>query len=240
MVYANSKPHLFRLDLKILDAVDSDDWKATYESMREMGILKDPFDYYVIECSLAFVDKFICEMISKDEVLTLEERTQTGDTTMSFQYKVEGNETSLDVIMHTVRGRIAMSGVPSDFIEKKTKECFFNIGQLIRYFLLVMLATKNADKTTVRNTLSSPKHRVRKDAKHYYETTTIKIGQITENYQLNGGSGGTKRPHMRRGHIRTQHYGKNNEETKRIFIQPVFVNADEGWIAKQKNYRVTA
>jgi len=240
MVYADKRPHLFRLDLKILDAVDPEDWKSTWQSMKDMDLLRDPFDYYVIECSLAFVDRFVCEMIKTDDIMTLDEKNTAGSTTMLFQYKVEDDETSLDIIMDTVRGKIVMSSISNDRINKKTKECFFSIGQLLRNFLFVMLAIKNTDKQTVKNTLSSAKNRVRKDAKYYCETTTIKIGQITENYKSNGSGGGTIRPHMRRGHIRMQHYGKNNEETKKIFIQPVFVNADEGWIAKQKNYRVTA
>jgi hypothetical protein len=36
-----------------------------------------------------------------------------------------------------------------------------------------------------------------------------------------------------------QHFGVGNKETNKIFIQPVFVNADEGWIENQrKEYRI--
>lgn len=34
--------------------------------------------------------------------------------------------------------------------------------------------------------------------------------------------------------IRNQHFGEGNKEIKKIFIQPVFVNADEGWIENQR------
>jgi len=51
------------------------------------------------------------------------------------------------------------------------------------------------------------------------------------------------KPHSRktrRGHIRSQHYGVNNSEVKKIFIHPIFVNADDGWIDAKKTYRVVS
>ena len=50
---------------------------------------------------------------------------------------------------------------------------------------------------------------------------------------------GPVRPHLRRGHLRNQRIGEGRKEVKQIFIQPVFVNADDGWIENQrKEYRV--
>ena len=54
------------------------------------------------------------------------------------------------------------------------------------------------------------------------------------------GTGGPVRPHLRRGHIRNQPHGPGNSEVRRIFIQPMFINADQGWIDTKKEYRVTA
>ena len=62
------------------------------------------------------------------------------------------------------------------------------------------------------------------------------MGEISETHtsNLQDNSHSSPRPHLRRGHIRNQHYGEGNKEIKKIFIQPVFVNADEGWIENQR------
>ena len=123
---------------------------------------------------------------------------------------------------------------------KSYKRLMSGIALKIRQILIVMLATKNhvkeqkIDKDLARGRFNK-KQAYRKD---YPITTTILIGKITETYESKGGTGSAKRPHMRRGHIRTQHYGPENELTQKIFIQPIFVNADEGWITERKAYNV--
>ena len=121
---------------------------------------------------------------------------------------------------------------------KEQKKYINDITEHLRYFLLVVLATKNAEKVTKKNLTRSISPQQRKDSIKYDYTTTIKLGRITETYGSATGTGSSKRPHLRRGHIRTQHFGKGNTEVKKIFIQPVFVNADDKWINEQKTYRV--
>ena len=160
-----------------------------------------------------------------------------------------GHAVSL-VDMHFIRENGAVENFDSYFNDRALNNKDINetesfrkslsqIGQKIRQILIVLLATKNKsvqeklDKDLLRGRYNK-KQAYRKD---YPITTTISIGKITESYKSSNG-GGTVRPHMRRGHIRSQHYGPNNELMKKIFIQPVFVNADEGWIAERRAYNV--
>jgi hypothetical protein len=49
----------------------------------------------------------------------------------------------------------------------------------------------------------------------------------------------SKAPHLRRGHIRQrQHYGPGNHFVKKIWIAPVFVNADPDFVNQRAAYNV--
>lgn len=115
------------------------------------------------------------------------------------------------------------------------------LSKTIYSILVVLLATKNIDRKVVINSARSGSKRAREDAKNYSSTTYLNIGKITETCRgsSGGGSGGSTRPHLRRGHIRLQRYGEGLKESKQIFIQPTFVNADREWIDRQKTYKFT-
>lgn len=103
--------------------------------------------------------------------------------------------------------------------------------------LIVLLSTKNVIKTTEQVKRHGAKSKKR--PREYKYITTIKVGKITETMHGDGEGRGPVRPHLRRGHIRNQRIGEGRKETKQVFIQPVFVNADEKWIENQRQeYRV--
>lgn len=97
--------------------------------------------------------------------------------------------------------------------------------------LIVLLATKNVIKTTVRNRLA--KFGVGKQRAEY--VTTLSIGTITETeYEHGTPSGREVRPHLRRGHIRNQRHGPELIFVKKIWVQPVFVNSDREYVPAER------
>lgn len=72
----------------------------------------------------------------------------------------------------------------------------------------------------------------------YLSTTTLRIGEVVEREGKSLHTNTHVRPHLRRGHIRNQRYGANLSLSRQVFIEAVFVNADEGWIAERTSYSV--
>jgi hypothetical protein len=117
-----------------------------------------------------------------------------------------------------------------------TETVAYTAGDLLMT-LTVVLATKNVIKKEVVNKLARLGIGLKKNP--YHKTTTLTIGKVTEKADGKGGHDGShRRPHLRRGHKRDQRYGPNWQYTRQIFIEPVFVNADEGWIAERTAYNV--
>ena len=236
---SDKKPHLFRLSDEILSCFDIEDVRATYNDMLALNLDKDPYPYYAIEVKVKFMyifGKKVGLLVGEDDG----KDPSIMQATCVFIYELDddGEHYHFDALMH-VKGNYVNLLAAAMLNKNKEQENYVNgIAEHLRYFLMVVLATKNAEKVTKENLTRSISPKQRKDAAKYQYTTTIKIGKITETYGASTGLGGTKRPHLRRGHIRTQHFGKGNAEVKKIFIQPVFVNADDNWISEQKTYRV--
>jgi hypothetical protein len=238
---SEEKPHLFRLSDDVLESFDMEDVRATYNDMAELGINKDPYPRYAIQVKYKFIQNF-----SEQARLLVGDRGSAYSDVKDFVWTLiydtdyDTGHYNCDIYM-LFRGQ--MVNLKNESIRLGTKNHYdvvCKIGEYMRYFLMVILATRNVVKATKKNMPRAISPMQRKDAEHYGHTTTIKIGKITESYGASTGLGGRRRPHLRRGHIRTQRFGKGNAEVKKIFIQPVFVNADENWINEQKTYRVVA
>lgn len=114
------------------------------------------------------------------------------------------------------------------------------VGLDLLDILIVLLATKNVEKHVKESKLA--KLGIGSKPRHQY-TTSLSIGKVSEATSAEGQKDiafeRSIRPHLRRGHIRRQHYGPGLEFIKKIFIQPVFVNADPAWIAERTAYNVS-
>jgi len=245
---------LFRLSSEVLDALTIKEMKSTLIDMMEMGIADVPYKEFAIEVNRKFISKMM-NLEDEDSQLQMIESAKKMkieyDPNIQFKlmvivngknysihrcYKDEWIDWDYDLLIKYKSHLLDKASY--DRLRNQVKSISANILGI----LIVLLATKNhvkedrVDKDIARGRYNK-KQAYRKD---YPITTTISIGKITETYEGKGGTGSKKRPHMRRGHIRTQHYGPNRELTQKIFIQPVFVNADEGWIAKRRAYNVGA
>lgn len=240
-----TKPQLFRLSHEVVDCFNMKDVEATIISMRDMDLLRDPFFWYHVEVDAHFYDKLVHLMQPGEENMDFSVELQKEMNTKVdwvFGYKTdpETGEFQRKIYIKTPARILDVDMVPDspEYMDEQLRKDLIMMSICVRLFLAVVLATKNVEKKAVVNTKSSISPQRRKDSLNYSSTITLKIGKITETYISEGGTGRNVRPHLRRGHIRTQRFGAGLTESKKIFIQPVFVNADEEWIAAQRTYRV--
>ena len=104
--------------------------------------------------------------------------------------------------------------------------------------LITVLATRNVVKDRKEDKLAklgigrnSGKHR-------YRYTTTIRLPAVMDDDEEHPSQGGHKAPHLRRGHIRNQHYGPRNQFIRKVWIKPVFVNADANFVSARAAYNI--
>lgn len=250
---------LFIIPAEVFKAISYDDVYKTGEDMTQLGIYKPPFYEFDVEIDAKEEDiakwstgneKINLQGVSPDRILSLKSAYRykfTSDWSkytflQRFYYKDSSNKIKNTFLPCTVNNLKVYYKEYAKNINRDLDEFANLMQQQIEVLssqclamLIVLLATKNVNKDCKKIS----KYSVLNRKIGYGYITTIKIGEITENYQCDSQSGGSVRPHLRRGHIRSQHFGIGNKEIKKIFIQPVFVNADDDWIANErKAYKV--
>lgn len=245
---------LFVLGAEIWSSIDKEGVLNTGKSMRDAGIFNYPYEEF--DLSIYGKTKNLIPWIfgaphGSDEFWKKLIEDETPSQVHYRYYDCKGKR-------YKYAMRVGIGGdyvfLPGDSEELLSK--FSSIGpDQAKYMndmaadafldtLLVLLATRNIEKEILesprryKDPSSSGGVRQIKN-KDYQYITTIKIGKITETLRSSATSRGPVRAHLRRGHIRNQRFGEGLKEVKQVFIQPVFVNADEGWIENQrKEYRV--
>ena len=243
------KPELFMIDVKAVEATNYDDVVRTFHEMASIGIAAPPVSHLVIGFDPRI---FISGFYPEDGNLEMDENVKriladspnvfvAADVIYTPQSDIKKDPN--DILVATLELRKAWIDrrtlkYTSEFtIVHKDEELTF---QLMLKTLVVLLATKNAEKDRVENRPNSSSAKARNASKNFAYTTTIRIGKITENCK-SGGTGSPTRPHLRRGHVRNQRYGEGRREIKQIFIAPVFINADKEYVESQRiAYKIRA
>jgi hypothetical protein len=232
---------LFRISDSIWDSISFNDMKKTVKDMNEMGLALPPFKSLAIEVKLKFFEK-LAQSLDKKSNVTSEHYNDRLYLEVDFDDPTQSiyeGDVSWGAHIIDENGRISLDNL-HDRDETYTEWVLMTLT-LCMQLLIVLLATKN---TKIERIVNKQLMRGKFNKSQEYRlkfpiTTTISIGKITETYTQDGEDIRNVRPHLRRGHLRTQHYGPKNELTKKIFIQPVFVNASEGWIAERKAYNIS-
>lgn len=231
---------LFKIASDVLNAISIEDIDKTAADMDELGILKPPFEAFYIQAKVRFIELMAEAKFDEKLPSYLSEKdSRFLKSEFLFEYQYTENYGHVAPYV-SVDGRNFVPFSGNHPAQDKIDDQFRWMAHAAARVLVVLLATKNIEKDV--QTCNKPNSRNRREQmlSRYTSVTTIKLGKITDTMRSTGSSGGTVRPHLRRGHIRHQHYGKGNSEIKKIFIQPVFINADQGWIDEQREYRVSA
>lgn len=236
-------PQLFVFDDAVWDSLSVDEVLATWEGMLEMGLVDPPYAAFDIQMD---ADVFMGLQYKLENYLNKQMSTFTNkpfkeacrfqtsgplkvDVTISY-VTVDGSTTAC---LRASNKHQTLTLAIDRFTANELKDKILSSG-LVFMTVLVLLAARNTVKTVKHNKLA--KLGIGKNP-HVY-TTTISLGRITETEGGAVGEGVSRRPHLRRGHVRNQHYGPRLELVKKVFIQPVFVNADPEWLSKRTAYRI--
>jgi hypothetical protein len=252
------KNQLFVISGETWDALSKEEVLATAKAMVEMGIFKLPYpmvDIWVGACnSIGWnlmkaiheagetmeglrkdVERGLFEL-NEDE--TLYKPTANSGFVFEFCNVVLGQD-KLDCAMHATPKTLS-----GQYYKCRSTPPVrdWDCGQFSAYLcaaLIVLLGTRNAVKNTRENKLAKFGIGKKLDSKYRYVTTISLPRPADMENDEDHPPGATKRPHLRRGHVRRQHYGPKNSLVKLKWIEPVFVNADPAWVDTRERYNVS-
>jgi len=232
----------FHISRELSHSFSLEEINATYVDMEEMGIAYLPYpDLDIISPASAIFklrgyDKADHGAIETYETMLIKLR-YTGGLGSEWYAKIPSGRwipisEDFEVFM---RMRREHSEIARD-IEGFTGNNRDYVLSIWRRLLIVALATRNIIKEVREHKAAQ----LGIGKGEYAATTTLKLGTITESqFEGHGGTHASPRPHLRRGHIRRQHYGPLNELVKKIWVAPTMVNVDQEFVDRRTAYNVS-
>lgn len=236
------RPELFLITREIISATDNRELAETYMAMQELGLAHLPYRWTDIGIPANSLMRF---------------KEQPGEPLIGFKAigdwaAANGDpfkEMELRFQYHRdIMYRMLIKnsyGVWTDmnrWINQSSPEgeACKESGVALARMLIVLLATKNIVKTRVKDKLLSMGIGKNKNNHRPLYTTTLSLPRPEHMEYVGDHAPGTSpRPHLRRGHIRNQKHGPSLQYVKRIWIQPVFVNADENFVSARTAYNTS-
>lgn len=251
----------FALDPTLTGSLSIEEVDATFNDMVELGIAKPPYDDFDLLIIGASLFKATTEELQKSvdvwQVIFRYGKRAEDSKAQILPGSVNQFLTDVLVDRHDMPGFFSIvdgeaakrfraarqNRLTGEWTELKDWEFLERTGEYghsLYKCLLVLLATRNIEKELRTDKLA--KLGIGKKSAHRYTyTTTLRVPAVCSETVATAGipSGASKRPHLRRGHIRRQHFGPRNSFEKKIWIEPLFVNADEDFISARTAYNIT-
>lgn len=215
----------FVIDSDVLDLVKREDCKKSIEALIEAGLVRLPYNPMVIEYETYDHDGNTHEFVylhEKDGVIygrpvAMELEKETAVCAM------------FDLSVKIVNKQLLVNGGMYELKRNEpVSKLFLHAFAVAVHLALLMLNTKGIEKEVVQVEPSLNKKRIAKGKPPIPTHSVVHIGTI---YRRDGsaikreGSGGWHMPmHWRCGYTRRQHFGKNREEEKIVYIPPCIVN----------------
>jgi hypothetical protein len=237
------KRHLFVLpgdmELSLFNEEFKEEIYQTCVGLHEMGLYKYPYDEFSIKIDHSKPKNSILPFDYPDQLTyvvdyEIDKNNQAIITHLLIDDDLEENrEHYPNIQAYCDKATASMAKKPELVAElgmgaDKFNEITKAVMNALPSVLICFLATKNAVKTTTRNRLA--KFGIGKQKAEY--VTTITIGARYDSSGQHIDTKTHKRAHFRRGHIRRQHHGPNNSLEKKIWIDPIFVNADQEYVPR--------
>lgn len=242
------KRQLFILDSAMLTAMSVDEVKATYADMIELQINKPPYMEFTIQIPFGMIAinlvksdaeqrEFLCTDQDANRPLRIDydlRHFSDSEAQVICNFNIEHKGKWIDAIEQIKTNYTEISK------QNLTIKILQNTASYILTYLIVALATKNVERKVKYNSLAKFGIGKKKRGADYDYVTTLSIGKLVEYEGPSTYTGETKRPHLRRGHIRRQKYGPSLTYERKIWIEPIFVNGYSPEQDHRKAYNVKA